>query len=138
MKQRRIHSLCLLAFAPFAFISCTGSVTMTGRNPEELIGRSRSSIHAEFGKPVTIRKSLGGSPIDYIPVHGKWRCEYRAIDYGWYGILVAGPVEPLFLSQSIARLPSDQVDRHHLVLCYVRGHVVSARTAPPGQTEGLP
>jgi hypothetical protein len=121
----------LLSIAPLlALVSCFALIQNSGRDPAELVGRSRPSIHAEFGKPTKTETSTTGEPIDYIPVKGSWKNTELSLALGFYTVLTLGVLEPFYTIQSAASKSSSAAKGQYLDLTYHDGKVMKARLSP--------
>ena len=124
-------SIRLLALAPLpALVSCSASIWNTGRDPAELLGRSRPSIHSEFGKPAKTTTRVTGSPIDYIHVRGSWKDADVANALILVDTFTLGVLEPIYTVQSAAQKSAVTKDGQYLELSYHRGSVMDARLTP--------
>lgn len=122
-----MSSIRLLAIAPlFALVSCSALIANSGRDPKELIGRSRSSIHAEFGKPTKTEIWVTGEPIDYIFVKGPWKNEGLVLAVIFVDLLTLGVLEPLYTVQAATHRSKVTSEGQYLELLYMQGKVVKA------------
>jgi hypothetical protein len=128
--------LLALALLP-ALFSCSAVVYKMGRDPSELVGRSRASITAEFGPPVRTgttrryRRNPVEAPVEFVRVKGSWRNDYRA-DYAMFtDILTLGIGEPILFPYTIAEKAVTSSRGQDLELTYENATVKEARIAPP-------
>jgi hypothetical protein len=125
-----MNPIRLLAIAPLlALVSCSALIQNSGRDPKELIGRSRASIHTEFGKPLKTERLSGYyDSVEYFHVTGSWKNEYGTLGYTLGTLFTAGALEPFYTVQSAYFKSRDTAQGQHLVITY-RDRVVARAMA---------
>jgi len=97
--------------------SCSVAIWNTGRDPAPLVGKSRASIHAEFGKPATTKARLIG-PIDYHRVKGSWKNADVANTIFIVDVFTLCALEPYFTFGAAASKSARTENGQYLLLEY--------------------